>query len=76
MIFPEFEGVGIYQLEKLAALGDTGTPQLLTSGLGSVLGYWCITGLNKTEAKHMQAGIPIKQVYSLEIIYYGDSISN
>jgi len=74
VVFPEFESVGVYQIDDLVELGDLGTPLLLVSGIGAVLGYWVITKITNTEDKHMEAGIPTKQVFSMEIKYYGDSI--
>lgn len=83
VVFPEFtasafsfSSVGIYQVDTLTKLADKGEPLLLISGFGAVLGYYCITSLTETESRHMQAGIPTKQEYSLEIIYYGDTIKN
>lgn len=76
VIYPEFGRVGIGQIEKMVELGDAAVPHLMTSGLGDVMGYWAITGLTETEAKHTMAGIPIKQTFSLDLIYYGKTISN
>lgn len=74
VVFPEFQDVGTQQIETLVALGDAETPHLMTSGLGDVMGYWVVTGLTETEDKHIQAGIPIKQTFSLEIMYYGKTL--
>ena len=81
VVFPEFtasafsfSSVGIYQIDALVKLADKGEPLLLITGYGAVLGYYCITSLTEMQGKHMAAGIPTKQEYSLEIIYYGDPI--
>lgn len=76
VIYPEFEKVGIHQIEKLVKLGDAAKPHLMISGLGDVMGYWVVNQLVETEDKHTVAGIPIKQTFSLDITYYGQTLSN
>ncbi len=76
VVFTEFENVGIRQIERLVQLGDSAKPNLMTSGLGEVMGYWVITGLTETEARHIQAGIPTKQTFSLDLKYYGKTLQN
>ncbi len=76
VIYPEFENVGTGQISELVKLGDAAVPHLMTSGLGDVMGYWVVTRLTETEAKHTVAGIPIKQTFSLDLKYYGKIISN
>lgn len=76
VIYPEFENVGTEQIKELVALGDAAKPHLMTSGLGDVMGYWVVTGLRETEDKHIAAGIPIKQTFSLDLKFYGQTLSN
>lgn len=76
VIYPEFENVGTEQIKELAALGDAAKPHLMISGLGDVMGYWVVTGLKETEDKHIAAGIPIKQTFSLDLKFYGQTLSN
>lgn len=74
VIFPEFSSVGIYQVDNLSELGDAFAPLQLTTGYGEVWGYWCITKLTETQDQHMEAGIPTKQTFSMELTYYGESV--
>lgn len=69
-----FNNVGVNQIESLAKLGDEMKPQLLVSGLGDILGYWCMTSVKETNTKFMAGGLPRLQTFEAELIYYGDNL--
>lgn len=69
-----FNGVGVNQIETLAKLGDEMKPQLLVSGLGDILGYWCMTSVTETNTKFMAGGLPRMQTFTAELKFYGDNI--
>jgi phage protein U len=73
-VYPEFNA-GIWQLYYLKYLADQEGPLLLATGYGDVMGYWVITALTEEQPQHLEGGIPAKQNFTLELKYYGDSIS-
>lgn len=73
-VTPLFQSVGTQQVETLAMIGDELKPQLLVSGLGDVMGYWCITSLSETSTKFMKGGVARLQSFDIEIQYYGDNL--
>lgn len=73
-VSPLFQNAGTQQIEQLAQLGDELKPQLLVSGLGDIMGYWCITSLSETSTKFLQGGVARLQSFDMEIQYYGDNI--
>ncbi|NAX21015.1 phage tail protein [Vibrio sp. V39_P1S14PM300] len=75
-VYPEFANVGINQIEQLVTLGNKAEPFLLTSGLGDVMGYWCLTNVTETQPRHMKAGVPKKQQFSADLIFYGKTLSH
>ncbi|GLT20543.1 hypothetical protein GCM10007938_43280 [Vibrio zhanjiangensis] len=76
VIFTCFEKVGVNQIDKVVVQGNLGKPQLLVSGTGDVMGYWCLTTVQKTESKFMQAGLAKKQDFTMELIFYGKTLFN
>lgn len=73
-ISPLFQNVGTQQVESLAKLGDELKPHLLVSGLGDIMGYWCIVSLSETDSKFLQGGIARLQSFDIEIKYYGNNL--
>lgn len=71
-----FREVGIGQLDRLKALGDQMKPQLLTSGLGDVMGYWAVVSLQGSNSRFLQGGVPRSQSFTLELKYYGSDLQN
>lgn len=76
IVYPEFAGVGVNQIEQLVTLGNKAEPFLLTSGLGDVLGYWCLTNVTETQPRHVKAGVPKKQQFSADMTFYGKTLSH
>lgn len=73
-VTPLFNNVGTQQINDLARIGDELKPQLLVSGLGDIMGYWCITSLSETSTKFLKGGVARMQTFDIEIEYYGDSL--
>lgn len=75
-IYPLLWEVGTEQVKKLEAEGDKATPLLLTSGLGEVLGYWCIERIVENQSEFTDDGQVKKQTFTLDIKYYAKKLSN
>lgn len=73
-VSPLFNSVGVNQIEALARLGDEMKPHLLVSGLGDILGYWCMTSVTETNTKFVSGGLPRLQTFTAELKFYGDNI--
>ncbi|WP_281630533.1 phage tail protein [Vibrio sp. St2] len=76
VIFTQFEKVGTGQIDKVVYQANLGKPQLLISGTGDVMGYWCLTKLQDSKSKFMQAGLAKKQDFTMDLIFYGKTLSN
>ncbi|MEI5579624.1 phage tail protein, partial [Streptomyces brasiliscabiei] len=46
VIYPEYKG-GLRQVDAMAAQAGLGQPLQLVSGIGEVLGFWCITSIRE-----------------------------
>ncbi|NNA34107.1 phage tail protein [Pseudomonas lundensis] len=74
-IFGGFKG-GIKQLDTLRSIGAQLQPLGLTTGLGDVLGNWCLKNIEEEQSALLQGGIPRKQGFTLEFVRYGDDLQN
>ncbi len=70
-IYPDYNG-GLYQIDLMAAQAGLGIPLILVSGLGQVMGYWCITSISETASVFHKNGKAKKIEFDLELLYYGD----
>lgn len=59
------------QLQAMAAAAAEGAPLLLVSGTGEVLGYWAITGIERTDGDPFADGVARRVEFSISLIYYG-----
>ena len=75
VIFGGFKG-GIKQLDTLRSIGAQLQPLGLTTGLGDVLGNWCLKNIEEEQSALLQGGIPRKQGFTLEFVRYGDDLQN
>lgn len=66
VIFPEYWG-GTRQLDELRDLGDSGEPQTLIDGRGSVLGQWVITGVHERQSVFAQGGVGRRQEFTVTL---------
>ena len=73
IIYPTFRG-GLTQVDTMRALAGRAKPLLLVDGLGSVHGYWCITGIKEKTSDFLPAGIPQKIEFTLDLTYFGEKI--
>lgn len=73
-VSPLFQNVGTQQIESLAQIGDELKPQLLVSGLGDIMGYWCLVSLTETSSNFVKGGIARLQSFDLEIQFYGHNL--
>lgn len=73
-IYPHYRGAGARQIESMAAEADKGTPLLLVTGYGDVLGFWCIKVIDEDQPRHEKNGAPLRQDFTLELVYYGEQI--
>ncbi|MGI0120276.1 phage tail protein [Zooshikella sp. RANM57] len=71
VIYPEYKG-GLKQIDAMAAEAGKGVPLQLVSGLGDVLGFWCITGIRESAVVFLKNGVPRKLNFSIDLIFYGD----
>lgn len=75
VVFPTFRA-GIGQLQRLRSIAEQLKPLTLTTGYGEVLGNWCLTSITETQEALMAGGIPGRQTFTLELVSYGDDMSN
>lgn len=75
-IYPILWNVGTGQVDALVAIANKAEPLLLTSGLGDVLGYWCIEKLTDNQSEFTDDGIVKKHSFTLDIKYYGKKLSD
>lgn len=71
VIYPDYMG-GTSQMDKIRAMGDQMEPYLLVSGMGEVLGQFCILSVSETGAELDQFGNPRKISFSISLGAYGD----
>lgn len=72
VVYPEFKG-GTGQIDELRALAATGSPQLLISGTGKILGYWVINSITEGQTKFAAFGVPRRQEFTVNMRKYSDS---
>lgn len=71
VIYPHYRG-GLQQIDRIRDEADRGEPLLLVDGLGYVYDYWVITQLSETHTQLWEAGVPLKQQFSLTLEFYGE----
>jgi phage protein U len=76
VVFPQFQKVGIGQLNKLRSVGDHMQPLGLVTGYGEALGNWCLKSVEEEQGALMSGGIPRKQSFTVEFERYGDDLQN
>ena len=77
VIFPHYgvlggRTVGMGQPNQMRAQADRGDPLMLVTGLGSVLGYWCVTAIEEGQTVFMVDGGARKQTFEISMKKYGD----
>lgn len=73
-IYPHYRDAGARQIEAMAAEADKGMPLMLVTGYGDVWGFWCIKSIDEKQPRHARKGEPLRQDFTLEIVYYGEQI--
>lgn len=63
---------GTGQLDILRELADSGEPQTLISGLGSVMGRWIIEGVEEGQDVFAAAGMPRRQSFNVRLKKFDD----
>lgn len=63
---------GTGQLNRLRALGATGQPQLLISGLGAIMGRWVIERVEEGQTVFAAAGHPRRQEFTVQLRKYAN----
>lgn len=71
VVFPTYKS-GIGQLNDMRTLADIGEPQQLVDGLGKVHGLWVIERINEDQSVFAQAGVALRQKFTLQIRKYSD----
>lgn len=74
-VYPGWRG-GSNNVDNLRTMARAGQPYRLITGAGNVLGYWVITKIRESQSFHNPDGSFRKQEFTLEIRYFGPSISN
>lgn len=73
VIYPEWRGSG-GQLDNLRAMAETGEPQKMIDGNGSILGDWVIERIEENQSVFAAGGSPRKQEFTIQLRrYFGDS---
>ena len=75
VIYPEDMG-GVAQMDKIRAMGDLMEPYLLVSGMGVVLGRFCILSVSETGSELDEWGKPRKISFSISLGAYGDDFED
>ncbi|CAA0111502.1 Uncharacterised protein [BD1-7 clade bacterium] len=70
-IYPHYKG-GLKQIDAMRAEAGLGEPLRVVTGLGHVLGSWCITEVEEVQTNFASLGVPLKQTFRLTMIAYGD----
>jgi len=65
-------------MDRLRALAETGTPQVLVAaagaGSGDILGWWSVERLEETQdTAFLPGGIPAKIAFRIVLVHYGDA---
>lgn len=73
-VYPLHAG-GLGQIDDMRALAGAGDPLLMVDGYGAIHGYWCISSIRETDRAFIPGGAPQKIEFSLELLYYGESLA-
>jgi uncharacterized protein len=73
-LMPPITG-GPVQLRRLRALAELGTPLVLISGTGLVLGRWVIEEISDTGRHHASNGVPRLDEFSIRLKKADDGLS-
>lgn len=71
VVYAQF-GAGLGQLSDMRSSAQSGTPLLLVSGLGAIMGYWVIEEVREGQKIFAQYGAPKKQEFDIKLSYYGN----
>ncbi|MDD7806084.1 MAG: phage tail protein [Endozoicomonas sp. (ex Botrylloides leachii)] len=74
-ILPHYKG-GLLQVHLMRIEAGKGQPLLMTDGLGTVWGQWCITELRETHSDLISNGAPRHIRFQLSLVEYGDDNIN
>lgn len=74
VIYPGFRG-GTGQLDAMRALAAQGTPHMLITGAGSVLGEWVVERIEEGQSVFAAAGAPRKQEFTMSLRKYAGPAS-
>jgi len=66
---------GTGQLDRLRSLAAQGRPQLLVSGLGSIMGRWVIERIDEGQTVFAAAGMPRRQEFTVQLRRYGGGLA-
>lgn len=66
VIFPEFRG-GFDQINSMRGMASMGTPHMLITGEGVLMGRWCIEQIDESQAILDTAGRPRRQEFTLQL---------
>ena len=58
-------------IDEVRAIADAGTPLILVTGVGEVLGRWVIQKINSNQSFFLQDGQARKDEYTIELSSYG-----
>lgn len=70
VVFTEFVR-NIWRIEAMRSQASEGTPFPLMRGDGTFLGLYCIARVEETGENLIEVGVPLKQVFRLELQHYG-----
>ena len=71
ILYPGFSGTQS-TMETLRTLAASGEAQMLTDGLGRVLGRWAITRVREGQGTFAPGGAPRQVTFSLTLVRYGE----
>ncbi len=73
-VYPTYAG-GLDQIDDMREIAGAGDPLQMVDGYGTVHGYWCITNIRETGRYFLPGGAPQKIDFTMDLIYYGASLS-
>lgn len=71
VMLPDFHG-SQFQITAMRLSAEKGEPLILISGMGFVMGKWCITKITETDSVFWSNGMPRKIEFSMELTAYGE----
>ena len=71
LIYPHYKG-GLAQMDLIAAMAGTGTPLLMVTGLGRVLGLWVIESIDENKTVFFDNGAPRRIEFGVQLKKYGN----